>query len=517
MPGDKGLGQAQGGLEEAAAGVQGGSQQTLYFSSSNIGKVPEYNSTEDFNLYLERLEQYFIANFIEEDRRVAVLLTVIGSQTYKILRDLCDPVLPKDKTFEDICFLEKRIEFYEAKQNLTETINEWYARIKNLAIPCSFGSLLEEVLKDKFVTGLRRGKILDRLCEEEATKTMQELLEIAVKKEASAREQTEEVHKISFNETQKRKEEEKKAKDEVTEEENNENLDSMAIFSLNTETKVEAIEIHVLLNGIKVKMELDTGAGASVISSTLCRKLFPDIRLERTEIKRNLRMCLQINWVNMNSRKIELKLKEHVPGIFKKPVPVPYAYKEKIEKELERLEQNKIITKVDNSKWGTPLVPVIKSDGLINRQVRTNLDLLKSKTEDYRSKLVENFKGSRNIVFKENESVFARDYRNPNKKGWKKAVIEEVLGERTYFVRVIDENVVWKRHTDQLIKVGDFYERDMSIESDKVVEQKYATNTEVDNSVKFEQNFSNEQNEIVNLNDENSLARNVEEPGKTRK
>ncbi|KAJ8980510.1 hypothetical protein NQ317_007930 [Molorchus minor] len=144
--------------------VQGGSQQTIYFSSSNIGKVPELKS-------LEGLEQYFIANFIEEDRRAAAVpLTVIGSQTYKILRDLCDPVLPKDKTLEDICVLLKRqfsprisvfrirIEFYEAKRNLTETINEWYVRIKNLAIPCSSEILLEEVLKDKFVTGLRRGK-----------------------------------------------------------------------------------------------------------------------------------------------------------------------------------------------------------------------------------------------------------------------------------------------------------------------------------------------------------------------
>ncbi|KAJ8931657.1 hypothetical protein NQ314_015372 [Rhamnusium bicolor] len=190
--------QVQGGQNGEATMAQGGSQQqqTLYITSSNIGKVPEYNSTEDFSLYLERLEQYFIANFIDEDRKVAVLLTVIGSHTYRILRDLCDPVLPKNKSFDELCGLlkrqfsprvstfRKRIEFYEARQNATESINEWYARIKNLAIPCSFGNLLEEILKDKFITGLKKGKILDRLCEEEATKKVQELLEIAVKKEA---------------------------------------------------------------------------------------------------------------------------------------------------------------------------------------------------------------------------------------------------------------------------------------------------------------------------------------------
>lgn len=49
----------------------------------------------------------------------------------------------------------------------------------------------------------------------------------------------------------------------------------------------------------------------------------------------------------------------------KKPAPIPYAYKEKIEQELNRLESTGIITKVENSKWGTPLVPVIKVDGSI--------------------------------------------------------------------------------------------------------------------------------------------------------
>ncbi|KAJ8914042.1 hypothetical protein NQ315_017561, partial [Exocentrus adspersus] len=198
----------------------GTAQNTLYITSSSIGKVPEYNVSEDFSLYLERLEQYFIANFIDEDRRVAVLLTVIGPQTYKILRDLCDPILPKNKAYTDLCSLlkkqfspqisvfRKRIEFYEARQKQGETINEWYARMKNLAVNCNFGNLLEPILKDKLVTGLTKGKILDRLCEEDEAKGIQELLELAVKREASMREQTvqsESVHRVTYKKFERRK------------------------------------------------------------------------------------------------------------------------------------------------------------------------------------------------------------------------------------------------------------------------------------------------------------------------
>jgi len=37
---------------------------------------------------------------------------------------------------------------------------------------------------------------------------------------------------------------------------------------------------------------------------------------------------------------------------------------------------------------------------------------------------------------------FARDYKNPNKRSWKKGTVEKVLGERIYLVRILKNNVV---------------------------------------------------------------------------
>ena len=45
---------------------------------------------------LNRAELYFEANKIEERRKVPVFLSVLGSKTYSVLRDLLAPAKPKD-------------------------------------------------------------------------------------------------------------------------------------------------------------------------------------------------------------------------------------------------------------------------------------------------------------------------------------------------------------------------------------------------------------------------------------
>lgn len=163
----------------------------------NIGTMPEYQLLGDWPIYQDRLEQYFAANMIESDRRVAVLLTSIGDQTYKILRDVCDPDPPSSKSYEQLITIlrnqfsprtsvfRSRILFYSLMQSPEEKINDWYIRIKNNAISCKFGHALDSIVKDKFVSGLLRGPILDKLCEENHEKTTNELKEIALIKEAN--------------------------------------------------------------------------------------------------------------------------------------------------------------------------------------------------------------------------------------------------------------------------------------------------------------------------------------------
>ncbi|KAF2890922.1 hypothetical protein ILUMI_15251, partial [Ignelater luminosus] len=64
-----------------------------------------------------------------------------------------------------------------------------------------------------------------------------------------------------------------------------------------------------------------------------------------------------------NACKVDFKVKEGTLPIFCKPRILPFAFRELVDKELDRLEAEDIITKVENNDWGTPLVPVLKADG----------------------------------------------------------------------------------------------------------------------------------------------------------
>ena len=148
-------------------------------------------------MYVERLDQFFEVNEVPDTKKVAFLISVIGSDAYKSLRDLCHPELPKNKTFDELCehlrrqfspqvsiFRERAI-FYQAEQEEWEKVVQWYGRLKKLSVDCKFGEYLESLLRDKFITGLRPGQILDRLCEESETVTLEQALDIAINKECA--------------------------------------------------------------------------------------------------------------------------------------------------------------------------------------------------------------------------------------------------------------------------------------------------------------------------------------------
>ena len=63
--------------------------------------------------------------------------------------------------------------------------------------------------------------------------------------------------------------------------------------------------------------------------------------------------------------KAKLTLKDNAQPKFCKARQVPYAIKPKVEQELERLEKESIIEKVDHSDWATPVVAVPKGDNSV--------------------------------------------------------------------------------------------------------------------------------------------------------
>ncbi|KAK3744737.1 hypothetical protein RRG08_062383 [Elysia crispata] len=73
-------------------------------------KVDVYESNvETFQNYAERLEQYFIANDVAEEKRAATLLSCIGAKTYQLLRSLTSPDLPSTKSYDELKAKPKKV------------------------------------------------------------------------------------------------------------------------------------------------------------------------------------------------------------------------------------------------------------------------------------------------------------------------------------------------------------------------------------------------------------------------
>lgn len=78
-----------------------------------------------------------------------------------------------------VIIFSERKKFHAASKRDDETVVNWYARVKRLAIHCKFGANLEPFCVDKFVCGMS-GKLFERLCEEDEKITLAEALKKAL-------------------------------------------------------------------------------------------------------------------------------------------------------------------------------------------------------------------------------------------------------------------------------------------------------------------------------------------------
>ena len=144
-----------------------------------IGKIEEYNENDSWIEYTERLEQYFAANEItDNNKKRAVLLSVCGAKTYKLIRNLVNPRKPTDKSFVELINLVKnhlnprpssivyRFKFNSRFRQPGETIQQYVAELRNLSEHCEFGDQLEKMLRDRLVCGLNDERIQRRLLAE---------------------------------------------------------------------------------------------------------------------------------------------------------------------------------------------------------------------------------------------------------------------------------------------------------------------------------------------------------------
>ena len=136
-----------------------------------FGQLNAFNPEDDkIAAYLERANLFFTANGIGEDKRVSVFLVAIQE-----LWSLTAPTLPQDKSYADLqqilknhfqpkpLVIAERYRFYQRTQAAGESVLDFLADLRRLAITCEFGNFLDEALRDRFVCGLKAEGIPKRL------------------------------------------------------------------------------------------------------------------------------------------------------------------------------------------------------------------------------------------------------------------------------------------------------------------------------------------------------------------
>ena len=145
-----------------------------------LGTVGPFDpAVDDWVVYCERLEQFFQANGVATaEKQRAVLLSVCGSSTYLLIRNLVSPEKPTDKTYAQLVKLVRehvsplppvsvqRFHFNSRIQKDAETVAQFVTELKRLSEYCAFGETLDDMLRDRLVCGVRDSRLQRRLLTE---------------------------------------------------------------------------------------------------------------------------------------------------------------------------------------------------------------------------------------------------------------------------------------------------------------------------------------------------------------
>ena len=86
------------------------------------------------------------------------VLNAIGPRTYTLLRDLISPTALTEKKYAELCatlkahfkpkpiVIAERFHFHQRNQGLNESVAEYIAELRRLALHCEFGEFLKDAL-----------------------------------------------------------------------------------------------------------------------------------------------------------------------------------------------------------------------------------------------------------------------------------------------------------------------------------------------------------------------------------
>ncbi|XP_077506092.1 uncharacterized protein LOC144115536 [Amblyomma americanum] len=151
-------------------------QTTTSMLTTTLGSLAEFcPDSGNIDVYVERFDLYSTAKETDASKKLQVFLTILGEKAYVTLRSLLLPKKPTEVKHEKATealrkhYAPKRsvvtapYHFYQRKQEPNESLQQFIVELKRLAATCSFGSFLEEALRDRLIAGIGTDSIRCRL------------------------------------------------------------------------------------------------------------------------------------------------------------------------------------------------------------------------------------------------------------------------------------------------------------------------------------------------------------------
>lgn len=139
---------------------------------------------DDIRYYFRRFElEIRVFRIIEDADKRDLILRCMGPCLFKLVNDNFDPISPDEKTYSEIKdFLEQhfkpatnihaeRTKFSQRFRRNGESIAEFIAALRTLAVNCKFKNSLDERLRDQLILGINDSRIQEHLFREHSDET----------------------------------------------------------------------------------------------------------------------------------------------------------------------------------------------------------------------------------------------------------------------------------------------------------------------------------------------------------
>ncbi|UYV63053.1 hypothetical protein LAZ67_2002987 [Cordylochernes scorpioides] len=155
--------------------------------------VPQAKPVEEsFEIFVQRFEAAFEANGLEEGKIIPIFVSLLDSEMSKLGNDLFFPSTIREQPYELLVqriklhlaprkkVIPQRCRFLKRIKLENESVSEYLRELRHLAMDSTFGEMLEVMLRDRFVAGIKSESLQKKLLQEDDDVTLDRVFSIAV-------------------------------------------------------------------------------------------------------------------------------------------------------------------------------------------------------------------------------------------------------------------------------------------------------------------------------------------------